>query len=72
MRKPIKEIEIERDDKTHTIMQVAQRLPPHHCLFVKERRSIRFISPSDGGDANSSGFTFFSQFFHCTCMTTVY
>ena len=32
MRKPIKEIEIEieieRDDEAHTIMQVAQRLPP--------------------------------------------
>jgi len=29
MRKPIKEIEIEGDDEAHTIMQVAQRLPPH-------------------------------------------
>jgi len=28
MRKPIKEIEIEGDDEAHTIMQVAQRLPP--------------------------------------------
>jgi len=30
MRKPIKEIEIEGDDEAHTIMQVAQRLSPHH------------------------------------------
>jgi len=32
MRKPIKEIEIEIeiDDEAHTIMQVAQRLPPHY------------------------------------------
>jgi len=28
MRKPIKEIKIEGDDEAHTIMQVAQRLPP--------------------------------------------
>jgi len=34
MRKPIKEIEIEGDDEAHTIMQVAQRLPPH-CLLYK-------------------------------------
>jgi len=32
MRKPIKEIEIEGDDKAHTIMQVAQRLPPQYLL----------------------------------------
>jgi len=32
MRKPIKEIEIEGDDEAHTIMQVAQRLPPHKNL----------------------------------------
>jgi len=31
MRKPIKEIEIEGDDEAHTIMQVAQRLPPQQC-----------------------------------------
>jgi len=30
MRKPIKEIEIEGDDEAHTIMQVAQRLPPQY------------------------------------------
>jgi len=30
MRQPIKEIEIEGDDEAHTIMQVAQRLPPHY------------------------------------------
>jgi len=30
MRKPIKEIEIEEDDEAHTIMQVAQRLPPQY------------------------------------------
>jgi len=28
MRTPIKEIEIKGDDEAHTIMQVAQRLPP--------------------------------------------
>jgi len=38
MRKPIKEIEIEGDDEAHTIMQVAQRLPPQQepysvCIF---------------------------------------
>jgi len=32
MRKPIKEIEIEGDDEAHTIMQVAQRLPPQ-CII---------------------------------------
>jgi len=32
MRKPIKEIEIEGHDEAHTIMQVAQRLPPHYLL----------------------------------------
>jgi len=30
MRTPIKEIEIEGDDEAHTIMQVAQRLPPYY------------------------------------------
>jgi len=41
MRKPIKEIEIEieieieGDDEAHTIMQVAQRLPPHLLRCVK-------------------------------------
>jgi len=32
MRIPIKEIEIERDDKTHyfVIIQIAQWLPPHN------------------------------------------
>ena len=30
MRTPIKEIEIERDDEAHSIMQVAQRLPPQY------------------------------------------
>jgi len=30
MRKPIKKIEIEGDDEAHTIMQVAQRLPPQY------------------------------------------
>jgi len=34
MRKPIKEIEIEGDDEAHTIMQVAQRLPPHQVWRV--------------------------------------
>jgi len=29
MRTPIKEIEIKDDDEAYTIMQVAQRLPPH-------------------------------------------
>jgi len=33
MRKPIKEIEIEGDDEAHTIMQVAQRLPPHYVIY---------------------------------------
>ena len=35
MRKPIKEIEIEWDDEAHTIMQVAQRLPPQHVYMMK-------------------------------------
>ena len=33
MRKPIKEIEIEGDDEAHTIMQVAQRLPPQYVMI---------------------------------------
>jgi len=39
MRKPIKEIEIEGDDKAYTIMQVAQRLPPQY-----HRQSLTKIS----------------------------
>jgi len=36
MGKPIKEIEIERDDEAHTIMQVAQRLPPQSIMGMPE------------------------------------
>jgi len=35
MRTPIKEIEIEGDDEAHTIMQVAQRLPPQYIFHFK-------------------------------------
>jgi len=34
MRKPIKEIEIEWDNEAHTIMQVAQRLPPQYNIYL--------------------------------------